>query len=149
MSPDSLSEAPAFVIPTSRERLSPQKSPSSVAEMRAKQSSKIRELGTALAGAGILSLDEQARVLGMPRSTTWTILRGNHKSSGLSTAVINRMLAAPKLPACVRTIILEYIEEKAAGLYGDKSGRLQEFDTRLSELNCRTQQVKQKRGRNG
>jgi hypothetical protein len=57
-----------------------------------------RELGTALAGAGILSLDEQARVLGLPRSTTGTILRGNHKSSGLSTAVINeRRCYEPRL----------------------------------------------------
>ena len=138
-----MAEIPTFIDPKSRGRLCPQESPTPVAKLKTKQSSKIRELGTALAGAGILSLDEQARVLGLPRSTTWTILRGNHKSSGLSTAVINRMLASPKLPARVRTTILEYVEEKIAGCYGDSRGRLREFDSRLSELNCRTQQVEQ------
>ena len=139
-------EAPPFK-PKSPKRLSRQKSASSVAEMKAKQSSKIRELRTALADAGILSLDQQARVLGLPRSTTWTILRGDHKGSGLSSAVIKRMLAAPQLPACVRATILEYIEEKAAGCYGDSRGPLRKFDTRLSGLTCRTQDDERTRGR--
>src|SRR4051812_37808634 len=131
MSTDPVAKVPTFIDSKSRRPLCPQ---AAVAELKAKQSSKIRELGTALAGAGIRSLDEQARVLSLPRSTTWTILRGNHKSSGLSTAVINRMLASPELPASVRTTILEYVEEKIAGSYGDSRGRLREFDSRLSEL---------------
>ena len=80
--------------------------------MKARQSSKIRELGDALIAEGYLTLDEQARVLGLGRSTTWTILKGNHKTSGLSAGIINRMLAAPRLPALVRARILEYIDEK-------------------------------------
>jgi hypothetical protein len=32
-------------------------------------------------------------VLGLSRSTTWTILHGRHKNYGLSASVIKRMLA--------------------------------------------------------
>jgi hypothetical protein len=68
------------------------------AEMKARQSSKIRELAETVEAAGFLTLDEQAEILGVPRSTAWTIRRGSHKASGLSASIINRMLAAPMLP---------------------------------------------------
>jgi len=100
--------------------------------MKARQSSKIRELGDALVTSGFHTLDEQANALGLPRSTTWTILRANHKASGLSAIVINQMFAAPQLPPLVRATILEYIEEKAAGLYGHSKVQLRRFATRLS-----------------
>ena len=99
---------------------------------KARQSSKIRELGGALVTAGFVTLDEQAQAIGLCRSTTWTILKGNHKTSGLSATVINRMLAAPQLPPLVRLKILEYIEEKAAGLYGHGKIPLRRFAARLS-----------------
>src|SRR4051794_33202733 len=89
-----------------------------VAEMKLRQSRKIREIWKALRAAGFCALDEQARVLGLPRSTAWTLLQAKHKASGLSAATIDRMLASPSLPAPVRSQILEYVEEKAAGLYG-------------------------------
>jgi hypothetical protein len=82
------------------------------AGVKARQSSKIKELGDALIAIGCLSLDHQAEALGLARSTTWTILKANHKGSGLSAIVINRMLATPQLPPLVRAIILEYIDEK-------------------------------------
>ena len=64
-----------------------------VVEMKDRQSRKIRELGDALATAGILTLDQQARVLGLSRRTTWTVLQlGNHKATGLSAAVIRSAL---------------------------------------------------------
>jgi len=100
--------------------------------MKARQSSKIRELGDALATEGFLSLDEQAKVLGLCRSTAWTILKANHKASGLSAAVINCMLATPQLPPLVRAKVVEYVEEKAAGLYGDSKTKLRRFIARLS-----------------
>ena len=101
-------------------------------EMKARQSSKIRELAEAVEAAGFLTLDEQAQVLGVPRSTAWTIRRASHKASGLSASIINRMLAAPKLPLPVRAKILEYVEEKAAGLYGGNQRQRRRFTTRLS-----------------
>jgi hypothetical protein len=52
------------------------------AMMKARQSSKIRELAEAVISAGFLTLDEQAKALGL----------------GLTASIINRMLAAPELP---------------------------------------------------
>jgi hypothetical protein len=101
------------------------------AEMNARQSSKIRELAETVEAAGFLTLDEQAQILGVPRSTAWTIRRGSHKASGLSASIINRMLAAPMLPLRVRAKILEYVEEKAAGLYGGSSSQRRRFTARL------------------
>jgi hypothetical protein len=101
-------------------------------EMRARQNLKIGAIKNALRSAGFLALDEQAGVLGLSRSTTWTILRGKHKSSGLSAAIINRMLGTPQLPSLVRIKILEYVGEKNAGLYGHTSSQLRKFKARLS-----------------
>ena len=100
--------------------------------MKALQSAKIRELGYALAMAGILTLDKQAEVPGLCRSTTWTILKGDHKASGLSATTINRMLKAPRLPPLVRAKLLEYVEEKAAGRYGHGKMLRHKFIARLS-----------------
>ena len=69
----------------------------------------------------------------LARSTAWTILQANHKSSGLSATVINRMLTAPQLPPLVRAIILEYIDEKVAGLYGHSKLQLRRFTARWAE----------------
>ena len=102
------------------------------ARMKARQSSKIRELAEAVKSAGFLTLDEQAKALGLSRSTAWTIRKASHKASGLSASIINRMLAAPKLPPSARTRILEYVEEKAAGLYGGSRSQRRKFAARLS-----------------
>jgi hypothetical protein len=106
--------------------------PFSVADMKVRQATKIREIGSALVGAGIVTLDEQARTLGLSRSTAWTILKGSHKGSGLSATTINRMLASPRLPPLVRAKIREYVEEKTAGLYGDDRICLRRFSASLT-----------------
>jgi hypothetical protein len=90
----------------------------SVAELKARQTAKIGEIRGALVADGVFGLDKQAAVLGLSRSTTWTIVKSTHKSSGLSAAVLARMLASPHLSRPVRAIINEYIHEKGAGLYG-------------------------------
>ena len=41
---------------------------------RSKQCLKIEDIGTTLAECGFVALDEQADVLGLSRSTAWTIL---------------------------------------------------------------------------
>src|SRR5262249_11704985 len=46
-----------------------------VSRMKARQSAKIREIAEALVCAGFVKLDAQAKVLGLCRSTTWTILK--------------------------------------------------------------------------
>ncbi len=105
--------------------------------MKAHQAAKISELGEALICAGHLHLDDQANVLGLSRSTTWTILHANHKNYGLSAAVINQMLAQPQLPSLVRMKIIEYITEKCAGIYGHNPMAISRFVTGLSpEATC-------------
>jgi hypothetical protein len=42
------------------------------------------------------------------------------------------MLAAPELPLMVRAKILEYIQEKATGLYGGSQSQRRRFTARLS-----------------
>ena len=103
-----------------------------VAEMKARQASKIRELSHVLVDAGFLTLDEQSKALGLSRSTTWTILRASHKGSGLSAAIIKRMLLSPQLPPLVRSKILEYAMDKLAGVYGGSRTQRRRFFARLS-----------------
>ena len=101
-------------------------SPASISEMKARQSLKIREIETALIKVGHTTLDQQARVLGLSRATTWTLLSA-HKSSGLSSTIINRMLEAPYLPSLVQAKIIEYVQEKIAGLYGHNKTQVSRF----------------------
>ena len=110
----------------------PARTPASIsATMKARQSAKIGELRQALRDEGFLPLDQQAAVLGLSRSTAWTVLNGNHKASGLSAAVIKRMLASPRLPPKARQILEEYIEQKTAGSFGHSKNQVQRFRARL------------------
>jgi hypothetical protein len=94
---------------------------------KSRQTSRIRELGSVLAADGLVTLDEQARALGLSRSTAWAVLKANHKSSGLAANTINQMLSSPALPPRARVSILTYIEEKLAGLYGHNKTQLRRF----------------------
>jgi len=99
----------------------------------ARQAAKIRELGQSLIDAGFVTLDQQSEALGLARSTTWTIVRASHKHSGLSAAVINRMLSSPQLPPLARRNILEYATDKLAGVYGGSRKQRRGFFARLSK----------------
>ena len=107
-------------------------SPHTVAKMKARQSAKIREIASALVDAGFDTLDGQARILGIGRSTAWTILKGDHKGSGLSAKIISRSLSGRNLPPAVRKIILEYVEEKSSGVYGHSHKLRRRFIVALS-----------------
>jgi hypothetical protein len=104
---------------------------SCLSDMKARQASKIAEIREALAVAGFDTITKQAVVLGLSRSTAWAILRGAHKSSGLSTSVINRILRSQDLPPTARRIIEEYVQEKLLGAYGHNDKRLRRFRTQL------------------
>jgi hypothetical protein len=88
-----------------------------IAAAKARRSIKLREVEVALRRAGLIALDEQARALGLSRTTTWKILRGNRRSYEPSAATINRILCAPRLPFAVRIKILEYVQERVSGMY--------------------------------
>jgi hypothetical protein len=98
---------------------------------KALRSLKLQQIGHELAAAGLIALDQQARALGLSRSTAWTILTGRHKASGLSASIINRMLSSPRLPAIVRARLLEYIDDKVTGLYGHTIEARREFSARI------------------
>jgi hypothetical protein len=100
--------------------------------MKSRQNAKIKEIGDALRAAGYHSLNKQAEALGLCRSTAWTVLQAGHKTSGLTRAVLNCMLAAPKLPPPVRAKVLEYIAEKSEGLYGHSPKQRRRFRAALS-----------------
>jgi hypothetical protein len=104
----------------------------SVAELKARQRAKIGEIREALVADGFSSLDQQAAVLGLSRSTTWTIVKACHKSSGLSASVLSRMLASPALSPRVRAKIIEYIDQKIAGAYGSSKHGLHNFVAPMS-----------------
>jgi hypothetical protein len=95
---------------------------------------KIRELGLALRKAGFIRLDHQANALGLPRSTTWKLLRADQKSSGLHARVITRMMTYKYLPPGVRGVLREYALEKARGYYGHDSRHRQRFVAHLPEM---------------
>jgi hypothetical protein len=103
-----------------------------IAAAKARQSVKIREFGAALKRAGITSLDAQAQALGLNRSTAWTILRGRHKTSGLSAKVVLRILASPSLPPPARDAVLAYIDDKNAGAFGHGERERRKFAGRLN-----------------
>ena len=94
-----------------------------LAAKKMRQSVKIREITDALVSSGYYTLDEQAKALGLGRSSAWAILKNGYKNSGMSAAVIERVLSSPHLPPPVRAKINEYVAEKVHGLYGH--GRVQ------------------------
>jgi hypothetical protein len=95
--------------------------------MKELQVAKIRQLGKALVRTGHSHLDDQASVLGLSRSTTWSLLHSTHKNYGLSAAIINQILAQRELPAPVRRMMVEYVEERCAGMYGHNGIALRRF----------------------
>ena len=104
---------------------------SCLSELKARQASKIAEIRQALVAAGFDRITKQASVLGLSRSTAWSILRGQHKCSGLSSSVINRILRSQGLPPTARRIVDEYVQEKLLGAYGHSTARLRQFRKQL------------------
>ena len=104
----------------------------SLRAMKARQTRKIEQLREVFLTSSRLRVREQATLLGLCPSTAHAVLHCNYKSSGLSAAIIKRMLACPNLPESARTIILEYRNEKIAGLYGHSVSQRRRFMTALA-----------------
>ena len=99
-----------------------------------RQREKIRQIGEALRHAGFVALEDQVRALGLPRSTTWKVLQADHKGCGLHAGLIGRMLAHKELPPAVRSVLREYVIEKARGDYGHNSTSRARFVERLRDM---------------
>jgi hypothetical protein len=70
-------------------------------------------ISEALIASGYTSLDEQAKALGLRRSTTWTIIKKKHKLGRLSTKTTDRILTNAQTPAAVRTVVKHYVAKKS------------------------------------
>ena len=81
-------------------------------ESTASESEHIRE---ALVASGYTSLDQQAKALGIHRSTAWTIIKATHKLGRLSRKTTVRILANPDTPPSVRAVIQQYLAERSIG----------------------------------
>lgn len=112
-------------------KTSPHSQPPNRRQTKTKQAAKIAALRETLVRHGCDSLQKQAAVLGVSRSTAWYVLNGNYKGSGLSASVLKRILASPTLPEAARALIEEYVAEKLSGTYGHDRLRLKRFRDRL------------------
>jgi len=72
-------------------------------------SRELERISAALVSHGYVFLDEQAKALGVSRSTAWTIVKNKHKLGRLSIRTINRILSNPQTPPKVRTVLQEYV----------------------------------------
>ena len=72
----------------------------------------IEDIAEALKSSGHKSLDQQARALGLPRSTVWTIMRNKHKLGRLSKKTANRILTNTETPPAVRVAVKRYLADK-------------------------------------
>jgi hypothetical protein len=110
----------------------PNSTPSSaIANMKARQVAKIGELRESLVGEGFDTFSNQATVLGLGRSTAWSVLRADYKQSGVTAGVIKRMLAYPNLPVRARHVLEQYVHETLLGTYGHNPVRLKSFRKQL------------------
>ena len=73
----------------------------------------IEQISKALIASGYLTLDEQAKALGVHRSTAWTIVKTKHKVGRLSAKTTRRILTNPETPPAVRTVIQKYLAERS------------------------------------
>jgi len=74
---------------------------------------RLQDIGDALVAAGYTSLDEQAKALGVTRSTAWNIVNGKNKLDRLARKTTKRILANPNTPPSVRAIIQQYLAERS------------------------------------
>jgi hypothetical protein len=66
---------------------------------------ELRHISEALIVFGYTSLDEQAKALGVHRSTAWTIIKKKHKLGRLNRQTAQRILENPDTPLSVRAIV--------------------------------------------
>ena len=74
---------------------------------------KLHHISEALIASGYTTLDDQAKALGINRSTAWTIIKTKHKLGRLSTKTTERILANPATPASVRALVQRYLAERS------------------------------------
>jgi hypothetical protein len=74
---------------------------------------ELARISDALIASGYTSLDEQAKALGIGRSTAWTITKNKHKLGRLSAKTVDRILNNPQTPPSVRAIVQQFKKIKS------------------------------------
>jgi Mn-dependent DtxR family transcriptional regulator len=74
---------------------------------------ELSRISQALISSGYTSLDEQAKALGVNRSTAWMIIKSKHKLGRLSAKTIDRILSNPQTPPAVRTVMQQYMTKRS------------------------------------
>ena len=69
----------------------------------------LQQIREALVQSGYTKLDQQAKALGVHRSTAWAIIKTRHKLGRL------RILANADTPPSVRSVIQKYLAERSLG----------------------------------
>jgi hypothetical protein len=87
-------------------------------------STELARISDALISSGYTSVDDQAKALGLGRSTAWTIAKNKHKLGRLSAKTINRILANPQTPPAVRAVLHEYVAQRYAAVHGRRKRKL-------------------------
>ena len=85
-------------------------------DVRRNYAVRLQHISEALIACGCTRLDQQAKALGVNRSTAWTIVNTKHKLDRLSTKTTKRILANPALPSSVRSIMQRYLAERSKAL---------------------------------
>jgi len=70
---------------------------------------RIQTITDALISSGYTSLDDQAKALGLHRSTVWTIRENKHKLGRLSAKTIERIIMNPGTPPRVLAAVKDYV----------------------------------------
>ena len=70
-----------------------------------RRTTPVQHIADALVAAGYITLDKQAKALGIHRSTAWTIINTKHKLGHLNAKTTERMLANPELPRCIHDVL--------------------------------------------
>jgi len=74
----------------------------------------LHHISRTLIACGYTSLDQQAKALGVHRSTAWTIIKTKHKRGRLSAKTTSRILANPETPPPVRDVVRQYVAARSS-----------------------------------
>jgi len=72
----------------------------------------IQPIANAVIKAGFISLDAQAKALGVSRSTAWTIMKAKHKLGRLNSKTAQCILANANTPVSVRELVQTMLEDR-------------------------------------
>ena len=93
----------------------------------------LQQIREALIKSGYRKLDQQAKALGLRRSTAWTIVNAKHKLGRLSAKTTTCILANPDTPPSVRSVIQKYLAERS-GVLASRAKRLTRREQQSNRL---------------